>query len=222
MIVGNIHHLQSWLPEELREAIEYIKSHVSDETAKGKHAIDGDRLFYLISEDTTEPGELRRAEYHARYLDIQIVLKGQEGMTFSTQPAGVPETDWLADKDIAFIGQGIDEKTVILNEGDFVVFYPGEVHKPLCAVGAPAQVRKAVVKLLQAYVITAGGDRCRRPAQRYFANVATITAFMVCIRFSAWSKTILAGDSKTSSVTSIPPYRPNSAAIFLPSVVCSS
>lgn len=56
MIVGNIHHLQSWLPEELREAIEYIKSHVSDETAKGKHAIDGDRLFYLISEDTTEPG----------------------------------------------------------------------------------------------------------------------------------------------------------------------
>ena len=114
-----------------------------------RSAIDGDRLFYLISEDTTEPGELRRAEYHARYLDIQIVLKGQEGMTFSTQPAGVPETDWLADKDIAFIGQGIDEKTVILNEGDFVVFYPGEVHKPLCAVGAPAQVRKAVVKLLK-------------------------------------------------------------------------
>ena len=185
----------------------FAKQHVSDETAKGKHAIDGDRLFYLISEDTTEPGELRRAEYHARYLDIQIVLKGQEGMTFSTQPAGVPETDWLADKDIAFIGQGIDEKTVILNEGDFVVFYPGEVHKPLCAVGAPAQVRK---------------DLCRRPAKRYFANVATITAFMVCIRFSAWSKTILAGDSKTSSVTSIPPYRPNSAAIFLPSVVCSS
>ena len=71
-------------------------------------------------------------------------------MTFSTQPAGVPETDWLADKDIAFIGQGIDEKTVILNEGDFVVFYPGEVHKPLCAVGAPAQVRKAVVNLLKA------------------------------------------------------------------------
>lgn len=27
MIVGNIHHLQSWLPEELREAIEYIKWH---------------------------------------------------------------------------------------------------------------------------------------------------------------------------------------------------
>lgn len=37
---------------------------------------------------------------------------------------------------------------MILNEGDFVVFYPGEVHKPLCAVGALAKVRKAVVKML--------------------------------------------------------------------------
>lgn len=150
MIVGNIHHLQSWLPEELRQAIEYIKANVTEATEKGKHEIDGSRLFYLISEDMTEPFEKRRAEYHARYLDIQIVLKGQEGMTFSVLPAGKPDTDWLADKDIAFLAEGEQEKTLILNEGDFVVFYPQEVHKPLCAVGMPAPVRKAVVKLLVA------------------------------------------------------------------------
>ncbi|UDJ81915.1 YhcH/YjgK/YiaL family protein [Kosakonia oryzae] len=150
MIVGNIHHLQSWLPQELRQAIEHVKQHVTDATAIGKHDIDGNRLFYLISEDTTQPLAERRAEYHARYLDIQIVLKGLEGMTFSTLPAGAPETDWLADKDIAFLPEGGEEKTVVLSEGDFVVFWPGEVHKPLCAVNAPAKVRKAVVKLLVA------------------------------------------------------------------------
>jgi beta-galactosidase beta subunit len=32
MIAGNIHHLQSWLPEELRQAIEYVKAHVTDAT----------------------------------------------------------------------------------------------------------------------------------------------------------------------------------------------
>ena len=85
-----------------------------------------------------------------RYLDIQIVLRGSEGMTFCTLPPGEPQTDWLAEKDIAFLAEGKQEKTVILNEGDFVVFYPGEVHKPLCAVGAPAKVRKAVVKMLMA------------------------------------------------------------------------
>jgi len=150
MIVGNIHHLESWLPEELRQAIEHVKAHVTADTAKGKYDIDGSRLFYMVSEDMTEPFAERRAEYHARYLDIQIILQGQEGMTFSTQPAGAPETDWLADKDIAFLPEGIAEKTVVLSEGDFVVFYPGEVHKPLCAVGKPAQVRKVVVKLQMA------------------------------------------------------------------------
>lgn len=150
MIIGNIHHLQSWLPDALRQAIEHVKAHVSASTPLGKHDIDGNNLFYLISEDSTEAQAERRAEYHARYLDIQIVLRGQEGMTFSTLSAGEPQTDWLADKDIAFLAEGAQEKTVILNEGDFVVFYPGEVHKPLCAVGAPAKVRKAVVKVLMA------------------------------------------------------------------------
>ena len=83
MIIGNIHHLQPWLPAALREAIEQVIAQVSEATPLGKHAIDGDNLFYLISEDTTEPQAARRAEYHARYLDIQIVLRGSEGMTFS-------------------------------------------------------------------------------------------------------------------------------------------
>lgn len=150
MIVGNIHNLQSWLPQELAQAIDYVKQHVTDATPTGKHDIDGSRLFYLVSDDMTQPFAERRAEYHARYLDIQIVLKGQEGMTFSTLPNGTPDTDWLADKDIAFLPAGEQEKTVVLSEGDFVVFYPGEVHKPLCVVGEAAPVRKVVVKLLVA------------------------------------------------------------------------
>ncbi|WP_140437108.1 YhcH/YjgK/YiaL family protein, partial [Salmonella enterica] len=44
---------------------------------------------------------------------------------------------------IAFLPTSVDEKTVVLNEGDFVVFYPGEVHKPLCAVGEPARVHQS-------------------------------------------------------------------------------
>ena len=103
MIIGNIHHLQPWLPDELRQAIDYIKRHVTDATPHGKHDIDGNTLFYLVSEDMTQPFAERRAEFHARYLDIQIVMKGQEGMTFSTLPHGTPDTDWLADKDIAFL-----------------------------------------------------------------------------------------------------------------------
>jgi biofilm protein TabA len=117
MIIGNIHHLQPWLPDELRQAIEHVKAHVTDATPLGKHDINGNSLFYLVSEDMTQPFAERRAEYHARYLDIQIIMKGQEGMTFSTLPHGTPDTDWLADKDIAFLPEGEQEKTVVLSEG---------------------------------------------------------------------------------------------------------
>ena len=146
--MGSIPHSLAWPPVALRQPIDHSTAPVTDATPLGKHDINGSSLFYLVSEDMTQPFAERRAEYHARYLDIQIVMKGQEGMTFSTLPHGTPDTDWLADKDIAFLPEGEQEKTVVLSEGDFVVFWPGEVHKPLCAVGAPAKVRKVVVKML--------------------------------------------------------------------------
>ncbi|MGI8470738.1 YhcH/YjgK/YiaL family protein [Pectobacterium brasiliense] len=155
MITGNVHHLElvPYLPAKLRDAIEYVKQNITADTPLGKHDIEGNSVFVLISNDSTDLLEKRRAEYHAKYLDIQIVLSGVEGMTFSNLPAGKPDTDWLADKDIAFLPAGEQEKQFVMQEGDFVVFFPGEVHKPLCAVGEPTHVRKAVVKIDASLVV---------------------------------------------------------------------
>ncbi|MBG6243881.1 toxin-antitoxin biofilm protein TabA [Candidatus Symbiopectobacterium sp. 'North America'] len=149
MITGNIHQLElvPYLPAKQREAIEYVKANITVDTPLGKHDVDGNNVFVLVSNDSTEAFEQRRAEYHAKYLDIQIVLNGVEGMTFSNLPAGTPDTDWLADKDIAFLSAGEQEKTFFMQNFDFVVLFPSEVHKPLCAVGEPVRVRKAVVKI---------------------------------------------------------------------------
>ncbi|QCR37307.1 YhcH/YjgK/YiaL family protein [Nissabacter sp. SGAir0207] len=149
MITGNIYALAQlpYLPAPLCAAIDYVKQQITEQTPLGKHTVCGEDVFVLVSEEMTAPANARRAEYHAQYLDIQIVLRGQEGMAFSTLPARQPETDWLAEKDIAFLPHGEQEKHLVLQAGDFVVFYPGEVHKPLCAVGEPAPVRKAVVKM---------------------------------------------------------------------------
>ncbi len=58
------------------------------------------------------------------------------------------------------------------------------------------------------YAMNAVPSGTQPRARGYLLSVATITALMVCIRFSAWSKTTLAADSNTSSVTSMPPCRP--------------
>ena len=52
-------------------------------------------------------------------------------------------------------------------------------------------------------------------------SVKAITALMVCIRFSAWSKTIEFGERKTSSVTSIA-SSPKSSLMCWPVVVNAS
>ena len=57
---------------------------------------------------------------------------------------------------------------------------------------------------------------CRAPAQSFISSY--ITALMVCIRFSASSKTRDAGDSKTWSVTSMA-SRPNRSPISRPTWV---
>ncbi|MDI4750209.1 YhcH/YjgK/YiaL family protein, partial [Salmonella enterica subsp. enterica serovar Anatum] len=53
MIIGNIEHLEARLPTALRQAIEHVNAHVTATTAPGKYDIDGDRLFYMISENMT-------------------------------------------------------------------------------------------------------------------------------------------------------------------------
>lgn len=152
MITGNIHHLgqMPYLPAALRQTIEHFRQHFNAESAPGKYEIEGQYQFVMIAHDATTPAATRRAEYHQRYLDIQIVLDGVEGMIFSNQSPTYAEEDGLADKDIAFLplGEtGLDEKFLTLHTGDFVVFYPGEVHKPLCAIGNSTLVKKAIIKI---------------------------------------------------------------------------
>lgn len=153
MITGNVNHLEllPYLSAQLKQAIQHVMANFNADSALGKFDVDGENQFVMIFNDSTSPAEERRQELHGKYLDIQIVLAGQEKMVFSNLAAPQGSAEWLEGKDIAFLPlgqQGLEEKSFIMNAGDFVVFYPGELHKPMCAVGENAPVKKAVVKIL--------------------------------------------------------------------------
>ncbi|TBM08968.1 YhcH/YjgK/YiaL family protein [Hafnia paralvei] len=153
MITGNVNHLAllPYLPAKLKQVIQYVMENINVDSALGRFDIDGENQFVMVFNDSTSPAEERRQEYHGRYLDIQIVLAGQEKMTFSNLAAPEGQGEWLEGSDIAFLPldqQGLEEKSIIMNPGDFVVFYPGELHKPMCSSGDNAPVKKAVVKIL--------------------------------------------------------------------------
>lgn len=156
MIVGNINELSlnPWLPPKICQAIDYVRKNISTDSPAGKYIIAGDNVWVMVFDTTTRSADEALPEYHEKYLDVQIVLSGQEGMAFSLQP---PHTESVEDKleesDIAFIKTPNDENMIVMNKGDFIIFYPGEVHKPLCMLsGGAAPVKKAVLKIAKAYL----------------------------------------------------------------------
>jgi len=148
MITASLHTLpRAPLPAPLdRIMVEVVQNvaHWSD-APLGKTEIDGLNLFCLVSEEMTQPAADRRGEFHRQYLDIQLLLSGEEWI-------GVGPRDYVSDDadhphpDLWFVD---DEQTdyLALQPGDFAIFWPGELHRPLCTFGQPVHVKKLVVKV---------------------------------------------------------------------------
>ncbi len=74
MIIGNIHNLQPWLPQSYARRLSISKHTLRQKRQRAaRYRRQSSVLSYLGRYDRAD--EARRAEYHARYLDIQIVLK---------------------------------------------------------------------------------------------------------------------------------------------------
>jgi len=67
-------------------------------------------------------------EYHNKFIDIHFCLKNKEIIEYSIVREGLLES--FEEKDF-FITQGQYSGEVVLTEGMFVVFFVGELHKPL-------------------------------------------------------------------------------------------
>lgn len=80
MITGNVNHLEllPYLPAQLKQVIQHVMANFNADSALGKFDVDGENQFVMIFNDSTSPAEERRQELHGKYLDIQIVLAGQE------------------------------------------------------------------------------------------------------------------------------------------------
>ena len=80
MIFGNITQEKTYafLPENLKECFAYAKEHDLASYEKGSHPIDGGRLFVNVVEYETTRPENRFWEAHRNYLDVHLMLDGQE------------------------------------------------------------------------------------------------------------------------------------------------
>lgn len=153
MLTGSLNtwpNTRKTMPACLVQAVERVKALDLASLALGRHAIEGDDIFLLIQEMDTKPAAMLRPEAHRRYIDVQILLSGSEsfGIAFP-DPTLQPVEDRLEKDDIAFYPGHKSEYFLTLTPGDFVVFFPGEFHRPCSALQEPSFIRKAVIKVDQ-------------------------------------------------------------------------
>lgn len=152
MIFGN---LKSWdqeskaYPEIIQKAVKYLQENDFTKMEAGKYEIDGDKLFASIMDKETSPKETRAPEAHVIYTDIQFVVSGKEVIGFAKKSdALVVKEDKLQEKDIIkYTNEVPNEMELKLLPGDFAIFLPDDIHRPLCAFDEPGKVRKVVVKV---------------------------------------------------------------------------
>lgn len=137
------------LPENIRKGLEFLATTDITALPAGRVDIDGDRLFALIQDYQTAPKADKRPESHARYIDIQYMASGREVIGYAPLAGNNPVAENLFEsRDIQFFTTVADETDLVLGVGAYAVFYPTDIHRPGCAAGEPANVRKVVVKIL--------------------------------------------------------------------------
>ena len=126
------------------KAFEFLTRPDVSNLPEGRHDIDGDRVYAIV---TNGPGRKRQdalLETHEKYIDIQLIVAGTDDIGWKPksscrQPSGKydPESDFqfFADEADAWISTG---------PGAFVVFFADDAHLPTISSG---NLHKIVAKV---------------------------------------------------------------------------
>jgi YhcH/YjgK/YiaL family protein len=113
----------------------------------GRHPVDGERVFALVSSYATGPSTEKRFEAHRLHADVQWLASGAERI-LHLPAAGLPVAEpYSAQSDVLFFEEPKVSSSLLMNPGDAAVFFPEDAHKPGCMAGARHEVRKIVVKI---------------------------------------------------------------------------
>ena len=137
--------------EGLERPFEYLERTDLAALPPGRTAIVGDDVYVLVSEAETRPPAQIRFEAHRRYIDIQLVVQGQEAIGLAPAAALVTSEPYDETNDIEFFAPPRESATIALHAGEFAVLVPGDGHRPGLHLDGPHLTRKAVVKVSTAY-----------------------------------------------------------------------
>ena len=151
MIVAKLEHMTGQIAPtpNMEPALDFLRQVRGADLPDGRIEIAGDSVFALVQwYETVLATDPVVFEAHRQYIDVQYMLAGEEVIAWApvdrlvvTQPYDPASDAWLGALPASYA------TFVRLMAGELAVLYPTDGHAPRVAAGAPAVVRKIVVKV---------------------------------------------------------------------------
>ncbi len=101
----------------------------------------------------TSPAEGKKAELHRKFIDIQLLIEGEEAIEYGLSQPNLALYDEYREEDDYQLTPEIENKNVVvLKPNMFAIFLPNEPHKPGNAVNENKLLKKLVVKVPVEYL----------------------------------------------------------------------
>lgn len=149
MIVANLSNKSEYygIHPELDKALDCLTEEFLAKVPTEKTLLDGENLFVTRFDLTTVPFEETFYESHKKYLDIQLLLAGQERVDIAH-----PDHLTLKEHKDDFYGYtGNADQSVILRPGNFLIVFPGDAHRLKIAVDHPGEAFTRIVFKIKVY-----------------------------------------------------------------------
>ena len=151
MIVAKLEHMTGQIAPtpNMERALDFLRQVRGRDLPDGRVEIDGDRVFALVqSYQTVAPGDPVLCEAHRKYVDVQYVAAGREVIGWASADHLTVTEAYDEAKEAWFGAIPVADTTFVrLAAGELAVLCPTDGHAPRLAAGAPAGVKKIVVKV---------------------------------------------------------------------------
>jgi YhcH/YjgK/YiaL family protein len=125
-------------------AFDYIRNTDLFALAPGRYNIVGDDLIAIVEKVQGKTKEIAKLEAHRKYIDIQLVLDGDEMMGWKPlEDCHNPVSEHSMEKDIRFFHDA-PASWIAVPPDHFCIFFPEDAHAPLVATGT---IRKVIFKV---------------------------------------------------------------------------
>ena len=147
MVIDTLNNASKYysLHPSFAKAFEFLQQNDLANGADGvSETPEGMKLIVNTANGKTLEASLESFECHDKNIDIQVCVKGLE--TFGWKPREkcvIPKGAYNPEKDVRFFSDAPD-LFFQLSEGQFVVFFPEDVHAPMISEG---EIKKVVIKI---------------------------------------------------------------------------